>query len=210
MGGAVGFHCADTTGEAGRLEKRGDRALPSSAMRHPLRLSVAIVVGAAMSAAGLAYGAADRLNDGAQVDRPALRLTVPDNSQLTPEQRAAQDLFAIVNLERMQRGLPVYQWHDQVADAAYAHSVDMAAHNRMQHTGSDGSNAGARIALAGFAWSTWGENIGAGFIEPQPLFDAWLNSSSHIDQLLGDFRYIGIGAVASSDGTPYWTLDVAG
>jgi uncharacterized protein YkwD len=168
-----------------------------------------IVAGAAVAATSLAYGATNRLDGAAQVDHQALRLTVPDNSDLTPEQRAAQDMLAIINLDRLQRGLPVYQWHDQIADAAHAHSVDMAARQRMQHAGSDGSNAGLRLTRAGFDFSTWGENIGAGFIEPQTLYDAWINSSSHRNQLLGNFRYVGIGAVASSEGVPYWTLVVA-
>ncbi len=178
-------------------------------MRPSLRLAAAIAVGATLFVGSLAYGATNRLDNAAQVGLPALRLAVPDNSASTPQLRAAKDLLAIINLDRVQRGLPAYRWNDQVADAAYANSADMAAHQRMQHTGSDGSNAGVRLTRAGFAWSSWGENIGAGFSEPQPLYTAWLNSPSHRTQLLGDFRYAGIGAVASSDGTPYWTLVVA-
>lgn len=177
-------------------------------MRRSLRLSAVVMAGAVISVASIAYGAADRLDSAAQVDRPALRLTVPDNSDLTPEERAAHDLLAIVNLNRLQGGLPTYHWNEQIAAAAYAHAVDMAAHQRMQHSGSDGSNAGIRLTRAGADFSTWAENIGAGFLEPQTLFDAWLNSSSHRNQLLGDFRYVGIGAVASDQGVPYWTLVV--
>ena len=178
-------------------------------MRRSLQLSAVIVAGPVVVATSLAYGATNRLDRAAEVDRHALRLTVPDNSDLTPEQRAAQDMLAIINLDRLQRGLAVYQWHDQIAQAAYAHSVDMAAHQRMRHVGSDGSDAGARLTRAGFDFITWGENIGAGFVEPQSLFDAWLNSPSHRNQLLGNFRFVGIGAVASSEGVPYWTLVVA-
>jgi len=178
-------------------------------MRGRLRLGTAIAATVTVFTASLAYAAAGRLDAPAQVHQPALRLSPPDNQRLTPEQRAAYDMVAIVNLERAERGLPAYVWHDQVGDAAYEHSADMAIHRSLQHAGRDGSNAGLRLTRAGFVWTTWGENIGAGFSEPQPLFTAWFNSPSHRPQLLGDYRYIGVGAVASSDGTPYWTLVVA-
>ena len=96
-----------------------------------------------------------------------------------------------------------------MADAATGHSEEMAANRLMRHEGNDGSNTGVRLRRAGFDWSTWGENLGAGQVEPGPLFTAWFESPPHRPQLLGDYRYIGIGVAAAQDGTLYWTMDVA-
>lgn len=178
-------------------------------MRGSAKFVAALVATITVFTASLAYATTGRLDEPAHVERSALRLAPPDHPHLTPEQRAAHDMVAIVNLERARRGLPAYEWHEQLGDAAYGHSVDMAARRKLQHAGSDGSNAGLRLTRAGFVWTTWGENIGAGFSEPQTLFTAWLESPPHRPQLLGDYRYVGVGAVASSDGTPYWTLVVA-
>ena len=43
--------------------------------------------------------------------------------------------------------------------AARGHSQDMLAGAFQGHTGSDGGNPGARITAAGYAWSTYGENV---------------------------------------------------
>lgn len=163
----------------------------------------------ALSGASFVYAAVAPLDEAAEVSNRAERVNPSAVPELTPEQRAAYVIVELVNAERSRLGLPIFHWHDQVAAAAQAHSADMAANRRMQHAGSDGSNAGHRLHKAGFDYFTWGENIGAGFTTGEPLFDAWMNSPGHHRQMVGDFAFIGVGAVASSDGTPYWTLVVA-
>ena len=81
--------------------------------------------------------------------------------------------------------------------------------NRMTHTGSDGSDAGDRLTRAGFVWRAWGENVAAGYTSVQSVFDGWMASAAHKAQILGNFAYVGMAAVASSTGTVYWTLDFA-
>ena len=49
----------------------------------------------------------------------------------------------------------------------------------------------------------------AGFTTAEPLFDAWMASSGHRRQMLGEYTYIGIGVADAADGTAYWTLVVA-
>ena len=139
--------------------------------------AVAAVVGA-FSVASLAVGAgaAGQLDDAAQVVLPAQRVAVPDDPGPTPEHDAAHELLTIVNHERRRRNLPEFEWHDQLAAAATEHSADMASHERIQHTGSDGSDGAVRLTRAGFAPTAWGENIAAGFADPQPVFAAWLDS----------------------------------
>jgi uncharacterized protein YkwD len=181
-------------------------------MSRSLRGSAALaaMIGA-LSVASLTVGAgaASQLDDAAQVVRPAQRVAVPDDPGPTSEQDAALELLAIVNLDRSRRNLPEFEWHEQLVAVATGHSSDMAAHEQIRHAGSDGSNGEVRLKRAGFAVTAWGENIAVGFVDPQPLFAAWLDSPQHRSQLIGDFRFVGIASVASDSGTPYWTLIVA-
>jgi uncharacterized protein YkwD len=80
---------------------------------------------------------------------------------------------------------------------------------RMQHDGSDGSNAGDRLQAAGFRWSSWGETVGAGQPSPADIVQAWMDSPPHKAILLGSFTYVGVAKVVDSDGVPYWTLVAA-
>jgi uncharacterized protein YkwD len=44
-------------------------------------------------------------------------------------------------------------WNDQLAKAAYDHSVDMNTHDYFSHTGLDGLSPAQRITAAGYLWS---------------------------------------------------------
>ena len=79
------------------------------------------------------------------------------------------ELVALVNADRVGRGLPAFSWHELLWAAANGHSKEMAANGVMRHQGDDGSNAGDRITAAGFVWSAWGENLGAGYTDPGQL-----------------------------------------
>jgi uncharacterized protein YkwD len=168
----------------------------------------ALAAGLLVGMASLAVAASASIAPASVSDR-AWRVSPPDEPPLDPSQRAAADMIALVNVERGERGLPFVYPDPRVAAAAEAHAGDMAANRRMQHSGSDGSDAGLRLQRAGYAWSDWGENIGAGFVEPKALFDAWMNSPAHREHLIGDFRDIGVGAAATPDGVVYWSLVVA-
>jgi uncharacterized protein YkwD len=116
----------------------------------------------------------------------------------------------LVNDARTQAGLPTVHINGQLNLAAEGHSTDQAKRQTMTHTGSNGSNAGTRISRQGFRWSTWGENIAAGQPDCPSVVGAWMNSSGHRANILNPaMTEIGIGAVAATNGTIYWTMDLA-
>jgi uncharacterized protein YkwD len=166
--------------------------------------------GLVVGTASLAAAASSTIARPAEVADRALRLSPTFEPDLTPGQRVVAEMVALVNIERGRRGLPFLRLDDQLSAAARVHAADMASMRRMQHVGSDGSDGGIRLSRTGFVWSSWGENIGAGFTDPAVLFESWLNSPDHRANLLGDFTEIGVGVVATSDGVPYWALLVAG
>jgi uncharacterized protein YkwD len=107
-------------------------------------------------------------------------------------------------------GLSALTTSDALNRAALAHSTDQAAMHTMSHTGSDGSNAGTRIARAGFAATTWGENVAAGYTSAGGVVGGWMGSSGHRANILNPaFTHIGVAFAQASDGTLYWTMVLA-
>lgn len=92
-------------------------------------------------------------------------------------------------------------WNDQLATAAYAHSVDMDQKNYFSHTGSDGSNAGQRITAAGYSWKSYGENIAKGPLTEDAVINGWLSSEGHCKNIMSaGAREMGVGRSSA-----YWT-----
>lgn len=85
----------------------------------------------------------------------------------------------------------------------------------LNHTGSDGSNAGQRMTRAGYSWSGWGENIAVNYPNAASVVDGWLKSTSgHCDNIMqARFTQFAVacmngvwGNVASA---PYYTMVLA-
>lgn len=169
----------------------------------------AVAAGLLVGVASLAGAASPGIDAPARVADHAQRLASAADTDLAPEERAVAEMVALINVERSNRGLPRLRLDDRISAAARAHAADMVSMGRLQHTGSDGSDGGDRLTRAGFVWTGWAENIGAGFFEPSVLFTAWMNSANHRSNLLGDFTDVGAGVVTGADGVPYWSLSVA-
>ena len=104
-----------------------------------------------------------------------------------------------------------------LANAAMAHSQDMAQNDFLSHTGSNGSTPADRIVAAGYQWLAVGENIAVGMDNAVDAVNAWYNevppSDFHRRNLLNcDFEDVGIGYyyLANDTGTVnfrhYWTM----
>ncbi|MDG4808321.1 CAP domain-containing protein [Micromonospora sp. WMMD1120] len=116
----------------------------------------------------------------------------------------AREVVDLVNAERAKAGCKALTINEKLMTAAQRHSQDQADHQKMSHTGSDGSNAGTRLDRVGYTWRTYGENVAWNQKSPTAVMDAWMNSSGHRANILNcAFTEIGVG-IASSNG-PYWT-----
>lgn len=127
-----------------------------------------------------------------------------------PPAQAVSAVVALVNQQRVAAGLAPLVEDGALTDAARAHAIDQAMRQEMTHTGSDGSSPGDRIARAGFAASTWAENVAAGYTSAAAVMDGWMGSPGHRDNILSpDFTAIGVASAQAGDGTMYWTMDLA-
>lgn len=115
-------------------------------------------------------------------------------------------VVALTNEQRAAAGLSPLVTSTTLTLAAQRHSDDQAAMNTATHVGSDGSDGGERITAAGFAWTSWGENVAAGQTSAADVVEAWMNSPSHrASMLTGAFTSAGVGLTVR-DGVRFWTL----
>lgn len=124
----------------------------------------------------------------------------------------ANQLAGLINDARAQAGLPALNVNAQLQAAAQGHSIDMACHNLLSHTGSDSSSPSQRIAAAGYAASFSSEIIyGSGY--PQTAFDWWMSDTTHRNEILNsNVTDMGIGYAYNNETAygSYFTVDFAG
>lgn len=115
------------------------------------------------------------------------------------------EILRLVNAERDKAGCRPLTLNSTLTKAAQAHSADMAAHQNMSHTGSDGSNPGDRITRAGYTWSSYGENVAYGYGTAEQVMAGWMASPGHRANILNcGFKEIGVGLAQPNS---YWTQD---
>ncbi len=128
---------------------------------------------------------------------------------LCPE-AVEEEVAALINTERANQGLPPLEIDVRLVEAARLHSEDMATNDFFSHTGSDGSSAGERITRAGYIWTTYAENIAAGYQTASAAVQAWMQSPGHRANILSpSVDHIGVGYAYNPNsyyGT-YWTAD---
>jgi uncharacterized protein YkwD len=118
------------------------------------------------------------------------------------------EVLELVNLERQIQKLHPLQSDSRLQAAATGHSQDMAAQNYFDHTSLDSRTPGMRISQAGYSWSTYGENIAAGYSTPAAVMAGWMNSAGHRANILSSaFCDLGVGYAYAAESTygAYWT-----
>jgi uncharacterized protein YkwD len=111
-------------------------------------------------------------------------------------------LIQLINQERQSRGIGTLSQQSQLAAAARVHSEDMACNDFVSHTGSDGSLPWDRARAQGYNYSAIAENIFAGSSSAQSIFNGWMNSPGHRDNMLNPtYTEIGVGYRYWADST---------
>ena len=107
---------------------------------------------------------------------------------------ALNELYERINRIRRQAGLAELTPSADLVEAAQAHAADMAEHQTLSHTGSDGSDVGARIRRTGYKPAAWGEIIASVTGGPEEAVTVWWNSAPHREIMLtANFREFGAG-----------------
>lgn len=109
--------------------------------------------------------------------------------KITPE-----SIFYYSNLERSKKRLKTFSISGVLEKAAQKKAEDMAQKQYFSHIGLDNKEPWKWIQEENYAYAMAGENLAVSFNHPENVIAAWMNSSSHRDNILNsDFSEMGIG-----------------
>ena len=106
---------------------------------------------------------------------------------------AEGDFLSKINASRSAAGLPPVSTHSDLVPDARNHSAEMMAAGQIYHT--------SNLAGVASGWEALAENVGAG-PTVDSLHSAFMDSSGHRANILGDYNYVGVGV--ASDGDVLW------
>lgn len=120
-----------------------------------------------------------------------------------------QDVLSQTNQFRSSKGLPALIIRSDLNEIAQRHSADMAK-GRMGfgHEGFEKRNAQASKKIT--PMHSFAENVAYGARSGKEVVNMWKNSSGHRKNMLGRYKYIGIGTAKDRQGRIYYTQVFAG
>jgi uncharacterized protein YkwD len=148
---------------------------------------------------------------------------IPTGTELIPSEDATgeQRLLEYINEERLNQGMQVLEWDENLAQAARYHAFDMGSQDYFDHDSHDRSSGDKLKKVGGtferikkfytesFANS---ENIAAGNAGAHSTYMQWYNSKGHYENMFNSSSgKIGIGVVYIPGSTYgyYWVMNTA-
>ncbi len=90
----------------------------------------------------------------------------------------------------------------QLRCAARLHSMDMAVRGFFDHTNPDGESPWDRVDKTDYTGFASGENIAAGYPDPEAVMQGWMDSPGHCSNIMNpDNNELGVGYYEGN----YWT-----
>lgn len=119
-------------------------------------------------------------------------------------QSLRDDVLKYTNDLRKEKGLPALEMRDDLNELALKHSTNMAkGKTGFGHDGFDDRRQAVHKFLP--SMNAFAENVAYGATSGKDVVKMWSKSSGHRKNMLGNYRYIGIGIAADSDGVLYYT-----
>jgi len=122
---------------------------------------------------------------------------------IPPKDNLADDVLKYTNQFRKSRGLAALEMRNELNTLARKHSEDMA--NGRKSFGHSGYDKRAVQIKKVFGSCKTAENVAYGATDGKDAVTTWKNSSGHRKNMLGDYRYIGIGTARNKRGVIYYT-----
>lgn len=122
--------------------------------------------------------------------------------QITPA--FEKNILKETNQFRKSKGLPALISRDELNSIAQNHSSDMAGKKiAFGHEGFNERFQKARKSIKGIG--SFAENVAYGAKTAKEGVQGWENSPGHRRNMLGTYKYIGIGIAADKNGRLYYT-----
>ncbi|MDL4838893.1 S-layer homology domain-containing protein [Aquibacillus rhizosphaerae] len=117
--------------------------------------------------------------------------------RVKPNFKASEFVTAVIeltNIERKKYGLPALQAYPELNKVANAKAIDMNENNYFSHTSPTYGSPFEMMNDFGITYQSAGENIASGYLTPERVVNAWMNSEGHRKNILRDyFTHIGVG-----------------
>ncbi|MBU1313250.1 MAG: CAP domain-containing protein [Alphaproteobacteria bacterium] len=127
---------------------------------------------------------------------------------LTPIDGAEDETAAalpLVNRVRAERGLSPLAAKGAARSAAAEQAVRMAKAEQMTHLIGRGDDFKSRMKRRDVPLPA-AENIASGQNSVEDAVDAWIRSQSHLTNMLGAYRGLGVAMARSTASRPYWAM----
>ena len=125
------------------------------------------------------------------------------------ESSLVNDVLNQTNKFRKSKGLPVLIINEELNAIAQKHSANMARGKvGFGHGGFDKRNNMASKVI--IPLNKFAENVAVGASSGKEVVTMWKNSSGHRRNMLGRYKYIGIGTAKDRQGRIYYTQVFAG
>ena len=125
-------------------------------------------------------------------------------TSFSPSTGLDKDVLKFTNEFRRSKGLTALIENKDLDEIARKHSEDMArGRASFGHTGFNQRMDKARRSIKGMG--TFAENVAYGVNTGKAVVSLWKNSSGHRTNMLGNYRFIGIGTAQDRRGAIYYT-----
>ena len=125
-------------------------------------------------------------------------------SQYGAEDHTAAAL-PLVNRVRASRDLPPLTANGMARKAAVEQAARMAKAQQMTHLIGRGDSFLDRMKRRDVPLPA-SENIASGQASVEAAVEAWINSRSHLTNMLGSYRGLGVAVARSTASRPYWAM----
>jgi uncharacterized protein YkwD len=116
----------------------------------------------------------------------------------------AEDILKYTNQLRRSKGLPALEKRNDLNAIARKHSEDMASgRRRFGHAGL--SDRELKVKKIIKPYHSLAENVAYGARNGKEAVSIWKSSSGHRRNILGNFKYTGIGTASNRRGVIYYT-----
>jgi uncharacterized protein YkwD len=125
-------------------------------------------------------------------------------SSILLKEGLTEDVLKYTNQFRKSKGLPALVMRNDLNEIARNHSENMARGRRsFGHGGYNQREAQVQKLIRPFYGMA--ENVAYGAGNGKQVVSLWKNSSGHRRNMLGNYKYIGIGTARDRHGTIYYT-----
>lgn len=119
-------------------------------------------------------------------------------------------IIDLTNATRYKYNLNPLDYDEKATKSSTKHSEDMKNNNYFNHENLKHETPFDRMENEGINYVTAGENIAAGQTNPIFVHNGWMNSIGHRKNILGNYKYIGVGVVFGGTYKTYYTENFFG